>query len=307
MGIFYDNINFAKRYLDITKSINVDTLKKPYLSYFFPNKNQILYSSESFEFLNFWDEIILVNIAEKSQYDTLIELSQKDSLNNKILCLAGSGKKFHGFKNRKWNSHQGNIHLSLNFKPNQNIQNFTIGFLILSAVSVIQTIDQIKPLKNKSEIKWVNDILIDNKKVAGVLAHCSTQANIIKDAIIGIGLNVEINPNSKPTKFVPNSACLNDFLDNNNKVNEKTVFQNLIKNLVKNYNLLINNDYNQLLEFYKKRSIVIGKNVSIWSDDIHKENELICKGKVLNIGNNLELEIKGYNKKIINGRLALEE
>jgi len=305
MGIFYDNNDFKKRYFNCDPK-PYDTPKKSYLKHFFPTLTSVKYINNIDNSKPF-DEIILVNQAPKSQYDTLIKLTQNKNLNEQLLCLAGEGKNFHGFKNRKWNSFQGNIHLSANFKPNQQLQNFTLGFLILSAISVVQTIDEIDQLKNKAQIKWVNDIIIDDKKIAGVLAHCLTQDKIINDAIIGIGLNVNVNPNTEPTKFVPQSACLNDFLTNKNQVNEKFVFQNLLKHLSQNYQKLLNNGYYDLLNIYKKRSIVLDKNVSIWTDEIDDQPKLICKGKVIDIGNNLELQIQGYDKKIINGRLALED
>ena len=75
--------------------------------------------------------------------------------------------------------------------------------------------------------------------------------------------------------------------------------------LEKNYKLLVNSEYNRLLEWYKHRSFVLGKSVTIVSDDPTKEMEEIAKGKVNSIGDNLELFIDNCNYPISKGRLIL--
>ena len=116
-----------------------------------------------------WKYLFIVEYAPESQYDLLIKLSQKDvQFPDGILCLAGSGSNFHGFKNRSWASLPGNVHLSASLAPRQKVDHFGVGFTILSAVSVIETIDSVKALEKRASIKWVNDILIEDGKVAGV-------------------------------------------------------------------------------------------------------------------------------------------
>jgi BirA family biotin operon repressor/biotin-[acetyl-CoA-carboxylase] ligase len=310
--IVTNNIEFAQRYFGQLKNwneINNDVL--PTYSQKLLEHSGLLYKCESLIDLEFnsdiFGHIFLIDYAEHSQYDLLIRIAKETNIDENIICIAGSGKKFHGFRNRHWESLQGNIHLSAYFKPNKKIKNYGIGFLILSAVSVVMAIDEINGLKNKAKIKWVNDILIGNAKVCGVLAHSFAQGDIVTDAILGIGLNVEQTPKIEPTIFVPESACLNDYLENTNKTNESEVFRNLLKHLSNNYNTLISGGYDELLKFYIDRSAIINKIVSIWSDGRDGTNELLRKGKVLKIGENLELYLDDSPNPVFDGRLAMED
>jgi BirA family biotin operon repressor/biotin-[acetyl-CoA-carboxylase] ligase len=308
--IVTNNIEFAQRYFGQLKNwneINNDFL--PTYSQKLLEHSVALYNCESLidseVNSDIFGNIFLIDYAEHSQYDLLIRIAKETNIDENIICIAGSGKKFHGFRNRHWESLPGNIHLSALFKPNTYIKNYGLGFLILSAVSVIMTIDDIPYLKDKAKIKWVNDILINNSKVCGVLAHTFAQGDIVTDAILGIGLNVEQTPKIEPTLFVPQSACLNEFLTD--KTNESEVFRNLLKHLSNNYNTLISGGYDELLKTYIEKSAIINKTVSIWSDARDGTNELLRKGKVLKIGENLELYLDDSPNPVFDGRLALEE
>ncbi len=236
----------------------------------------------------------------------LIEMVRKNyNLPHGILCLAGSGKKFHGFKNRAWISMPGNIHLSVFFAPGKQIRNFSSGFMILAAVSVLQTLDTIPTLQKKSMIKWVNDIFIEDAKVCRVIAHTLTQGKIVSGVVLGIGLNVEVSPVVEPTVFVPKISSLQDIVPNEIKIDSKTIYAQLIKNLQKNYSVLISGNYNKLIEFYKLRSLVIGKDVKILTDNLKTKSEIIASGRVVSIGENLELFFENRSTPVTKGRLVI--
>lgn len=61
---------------------------------------------------------------------------------------------------------------------------------IVSSLAVFDTIKDLLPTKN-IHIKWPNDILIENKKVAGILIENKISKNNIKHSIVGIGINVK--------------------------------------------------------------------------------------------------------------------
>ncbi len=306
MKIYTDNPDFAKRY--IANNINFSKAENHYFdSNIAPVIKKIIYPSPVFwtkmKENSGWNHLILTEFSEESQFDSLIELSKNQELPDKILCQAGSGKKFHGFRNRAWKSLPGNLHISAFFAPNRNIPNFSTGFLILAAVSVIQTIDSIPQLKGKARIKWVNDIIIENAKVCGVLAQTQVTGSKVTGAVIGIGLNVETAPLVEPTPFVPKSGCLKGFLQSN--ISEKQVFDLLIRILNINYTFLLNGKYPELLEYYREKSLILGKNVAIWSDERNGSNKILHQSRVLQIGENLELYIEGVNSPVTKGRLSL--
>lgn len=70
----------------------------------------------------------------------------------------------------------------------------TDQFLIsmLSAVAVFSALNQ---MGIQAEIKWPNDVLVDNQKIAGILIQNTVKGAFVDKSIIGIGLNVSEAPN----------------------------------------------------------------------------------------------------------------
>lgn len=253
-----------------------------------------------------WQYIFFLEHAADSQFDVLVNLSRQGfELPHGVLCIAGSSKKFHGFQNRPWVSVNGNIHLSAFLKPQQRVAHFGVGFTILSAVSVLQALDSIDGLAKQSMVKWVNDILIGNAKVGGVLACTQTQGNKVTGAVLGIGLNVGTKPEVEPTPFVPEVAALREFVQNAALCNRSIVLRRLIRYMDQNYRILVTGHFDRLLEFYRDRSFIIGKKVSVFTDRPDGQSKEIISGRVESVGENLELIFEGVDTPVSRGRLAL--
>ncbi len=253
-----------------------------------------------------WQHVFFLECAAESQFDVLIDLARQGlDLPHGILCIAGSGKNFHGFKNRPWMSANGNIHLSAFVAPKQHVPHFAVGFTILSAVSVLQALDTLEGLEKQAMVKWVNDIIIGNAKVGGVLTSTQTQGKKVTGAVLGIGLNVEAAPQIEPTPFVPEVVALRDLIPRTATCDRSIVFHRLIHFLDRNYRSLIAGDFHQLLEFYRKRSAVIGRIVRVFTDTPDENSEEIISGRVQSIGENLELFFDGVPSPVWKGRAVL--
>ncbi len=310
MIIYTDNIEYAENILgqkalkwkNDLSTINheIEPVAKELLN------NKAVYCSLSDTPMS-WQYMLITGSAVRSQYDLLVDMCRDNiRLPHGILCIAGEGRNFHGFKNRSWSAPAGNIYLSVFLAPCRPVENFGVGFTILAAVSAVDAIDSVPGLHAKAGIKWVNDVLIDGAKVCGVLAQTQAEGDIITGAVLGIGLNVEATPEVKPTPFVPKVASLKEFACQTDKCNQHHVLEELIKALDKNYSILINNGYRILLDKYRRRSLVTGCYVEIRPDDMKSEQNITIEGKVIRIGENLELVIKGIKKPVTKGRLIIK-
>jgi biotin-[acetyl-CoA-carboxylase] ligase BirA-like protein len=300
MEIITDNIEFSNSYFSTKNGIkNSVPLKSSQLVPVFLSEPPKSYTIES----DFWHYAYVTEFAEKSQFDLLTKLtSQKTEIPHKSLFIAGHGKNFHGFRSRRWESLPGNIHLSCHFKPMLKAVDVGLGFTLLSAVSVIDALDSIPELAGKAGIKWVNDVVIDNSKVAGVIAQTQVQGEFISDAVIGIGLNVEAVPIINSTSFVPKASSVN--AESNRFYTAGFVNSILIDKIAENYNILSQQGLRAILDKYRNRSIIIGKHISVWSDPHSGEQELLCSGVVESIGENLELYLSGQDKPVTSGRIV---
>ena len=255
---------------------------------------------------NIWQYLFMVETAAVSQYDVVVELCQRNiQLPHGLLCLAGSGEKFHGLRRRSWAALPGNIHLTAHLVPNLRMAESGIGFTIIAALSVVDAIDKIEGLKGRAMIKWVNDIFIDGAKVSGFLTHTLSLDGLISSAVIGIGLNVEATPPITPDRFISRAISLWEIVSDPSICDQRLVFEYLTEALERNYQSLASGRLPYLLDRYRERSIIIGREVEIVPDSPGVSPENIVRGQVTAIGDNLELYLKNREKPITRGRLVL--
>lgn len=137
----------------------------------------------------------------------LITFEEIDSTNSQALRMASSGASGdfiilskiqtggRGTKGRYWNSVAGNLYASIllesKFSPKKNSQ---LPFLIANAVyEAVKYFANKQNLQLNMKLKWPNDVLIDDKKLAGILIESIS----IKEkhyVIIGVGVNILYAP-----------------------------------------------------------------------------------------------------------------
>ena len=134
------------------------------------------------------------NIIELSSVDStnnyLIDLSQNTSLVEGTIVMAKEQTAGRGQRNNFWSSESGkSLCISLLLKPKLDIsQQFLFNKFI--AVSLCQALNNYSLI---TKIKWPNDILINRKKVAGILIENSIRAGKIEKSVVGIGININNN------------------------------------------------------------------------------------------------------------------
>jgi len=90
---------------------------------------------------------------------------------------------------RNWVSPQGNIYMSVVFRPTID----ALPFLsMLAGVATVQTIR--KTTGSSPKIKWPNDVMLGGKKVSGILVESVMEGDSVCYAVLGIGLNVNLDP-----------------------------------------------------------------------------------------------------------------
>ncbi len=91
-----------------------------------------------------------------------------------------------GRSGRSFISPENGIYMSILLKP-QNAQT-ALGVTTMAAVAVANAIEKFSP--KKAQIKWVNDVFVDGKKVCGILTEAVTVQNEIAAVVLGIGVNL---------------------------------------------------------------------------------------------------------------------
>lgn len=254
-----------------------------------------------------WHSMVLVKHAARSQFDILVSVMRAGRvLPDGLICLAGSGEGFHGQRGRAWAAVPGNIHLSVFLSPGLYLNDIATGLTVLPAVSLVQTLDSIPGLENRAGIRWVNDIVVDGSKLAGFLVHTQSGAGKVTGAVFGIGLNVEAVPSVAPTTFIPSVTALHAHVSDPRMCSRSLIFHRLLHFLAQNYEKLIAGRTTELLEFYRERSVIIGRHVEVYADSGGDGLKRSAGGMVVSIGDRLELILAGERQAVFGGRLVVE-
>ncbi len=176
------------------------------------------------------------------------------------------------------------VYFSLLLKPQINASK-SINLTTLAAVTVAEVTEEM--IGKKVSIKWVNDLLIDNKKFCGILTEgsISMENSELNYVVVGIGVNI-YKPKKGYPKEIENIAT--SLFDGTER--QYDFKNNFIANVVNKFNILYGG-IESLSHFnaYKERSISIGKIV-----DVIKLNE-IKKAKVLDLDENFSLVVQYEN------------
>lgn len=244
-------------------SKNAFTFKRP---------NASLIGKEIFHF----DEIRSTNLACKD----LISLGfAKDGM----VVSAGSQTEGRGRFERRWESPKDDgIYFSILLKPGSNIKN--IEFITSAfSLSVAKTIEEMSGLK--PSLKWPNDIFINSKKVAGILAEKKGEF-----LIAGIGLNLNTSSDSLGDEISKFATSLK--IETGRLFDKESFMWRLLENIEKNYVVLSEQKVPELLEEYKEISRTLGGNVKI------KVEDGFVEGKALDIDASGALLVEGPDGKI---------
>ena len=215
--------------------------------------------------------------------NSLLKQMALDGKNEGEVVIALSQTAGRGRYDRKFYSDKGGIYLSVLLRPKT-----TPNTAVLTAATAVAVSDAIENVAGKTtKIKWVNDILIDNKKVCGILCEGGFVGNN-SFIIVGIGIN-SYPPQSGFNDEIKNIAgtVFDDYYPN---LCEKLTAQ-VIDNLFYHYKNL--DSYN-FLKNYRQKNIVLGRQVNIL-----KQGEIIGEGKVLSIDDNCHLIIQLANSETV--------
>lgn len=165
----------------------------------------------------------------------------------------------HGRYGRKFFSPKGGgIYLSILLKTND--EQIDPGLLtIFSSLAAVKALEKL--FRINCQLKWVNDIIVDDRKVAGVLVEGATdfQSKTINHVIIGLGMNYMTDPAIFPDDIKFRAGSLRKYAHCSDASRNKLIAV-FLNEFFKNYP---NYQTGAFMDEYRKRSNIIGKHVSI--------------------------------------------
>lgn len=178
-------------------------------------------------------EIIGKNLYVYSEVDSTNDFLHRRAYENNeqdgTVVISDSQTKGRGRLGRNWFSPKGlNVYISTLFRPKILVQNSPV-FTFLASLALSKTIDDYRV---KSQIKWPNDILINNKKVAGVLTEMKSSNNLVEFIVVGIGVNLNLSKKEIKERLKEVSDNTTSLFEALGKFVDREIFvADLLKNL----------------------------------------------------------------------------
>ena len=204
-----------------------------------------------------------------------------------------------GRLNRPWISPKGGIWLSIILKPEIAVGD-TPKITLITSVAVAKTLREMFDLK--AEIKWPNDVLIDSRKVCGILCEAVLKGKTVDFIIVGIGVNANFTSEALPKDLQTTATTLKEVLKKD--IDREKFVCLLLKEFENNYKMLRKRKFEGLLEEWRSMAGFLGKKVRITSFDEE------FHGVAVDIDKNGALIVKladGTVRKVISGDVTVRE
>lgn len=145
---------------------------------------------------------------------------------------------------------------------NSDLQISNIPFLsLIAGLSVCNVLNDF--VYNKALIKWPNDIIIENKKICGILLESIIYSKRLSSIILGIGINL----NNKDFEKEISHKATSLFLETNKLVEHKIIVYKILEQFSMYYKNFLSFGFDKIIDEYKNLCASLNKNVIIKRDD----------------------------------------
>lgn len=210
------------------------------------------------------------NLNTKIIGNTILSYDSVDSTNAIARKIAEEGKeegtvvfakmqkRGKGRLDREWFSPKGGLWLSIILRPDIKPSEAT-RLTLMAGVAVARTLRSLYNLDAK--IKWPNDVLINGKKVCGILTEARSLDNRMDYVILGIGINANFDLKDLSEEIRNLSTTLRDEIGKDLVL--KKLFLSLLMQFDKYYEILKIGNTNKILSEWKKLSDTLGRRVKM--------------------------------------------
>lgn len=197
-----------------------------------------------------------------------------------IVILAEAQEKGKGRLGREWFSPEGmNLYFSLLLRPYQPVRDFPL-FSLATSVALVEAIQRMTGLA--VQIKWPNDIILGDKKLAGILLESEVRGEQAPPLVIGIGVNVNIGLTDFPPELQKTATSLQIALGR--PVDRTDLLIEIFNRSAEQYRLV--EDKALLIQSVRRHCQTLGKRVRVqtarqefegWAEDLQEDGALLIR------------------------------
>lgn len=163
-----------------------------------------------------------------------------------------------GRLSRKWiDTGENNIYMTFCLKPSCEFQEIYSNLTQYLSVVLCKTLEKYGV---DSKIKWPNDVLVDGKKIAGILSETSMQGSSFKGIALGIGVNLN-TPQTLLDSIDKPATSLAVIL--NKEIDREEFLKTLTDEFFLNYNKFLNTGFAMIRDFYLSHASFLNTDISV--------------------------------------------
>ncbi len=215
-------------------------------------------------------EQILKGLKTKTFGRNLICMEEATSTNDVVAELARQGApegtvvaaetqtKGRGRLGRHWASQEGkSLTFSILLRPKLHADELP-GITLAAAVAMAKTLED---FHFRPRIKWPNDVLLEGRKVCGILTEMGPKKDRMASVVLGIGINLNQSSRDFPKELREIATSL--YRISGRKAGRARFFQMLLLNMEETYRWVAERHFYKVLTQWRERSSVLGRQVKV--------------------------------------------
>jgi BirA family biotin operon repressor/biotin-[acetyl-CoA-carboxylase] ligase len=284
------------------RALGYDIEASPHLGYSLVSAPDLLHADDLYSRLGSTRVVgreIQVFQTTTSTNDLVSRLAQ-DGAKQGVVVFAESQTQGRGRLGRRWISPaRKGLWFSLLLRPDLSPQSAT-QLTVSAAAALVRAIESQTRLK--PEIKWPNDILIGGKKVAGILTEMTAELDHVKDIILGIGIDVNLEADELPPDLRDIATSLR--IASGEKIDRAALAVAVLQELDRVYHLVESGQFESVAEEWRGRCQTLGREVSI------RMGDRVIRGRAESLDSDGALLLRcsyGRLQRIIGGDVTIEK
>lgn len=205
----------------------------------------------------FGKSILLFDSVESTQ--NLARAAAEEGAAEGTLFIAEQQVSGRGRMGRQWVSPRGKgIWMSMVLRPTVPIH-FAPQLTLLTAVALCRSLKKLTALP--IGIKWPNDLLIDGKKISGILLESAAEEERLRYVIAGIGISVNLETEDYAEELLDKATSL--AIASGQKWDRVDVIADFLKEWEQLYNLYQEQGFSSIITLWEALSVSLGKKVRL--------------------------------------------
>lgn len=216
-------------------------------------------------------EEIRALLPRRSMWRDIVVIPTVDSTNGKAAALAEDGalegtvvvadvqERGRGRLGRIWVSPPGkNVAVSILLRP--KVEPAVVSCLSLVAgIALAEAVESVCGLT--ALLKWPNDLYLDGRKIAGILAEMSSDADGIRHVVVGVGVNVNATTDDFPPELRKKAGSL--LVASSSQVSRNRLLGAFLASFEEAYRLFLFRGFAPLRAAWENRSLLTGRRIRL--------------------------------------------